>query len=89
MPGFVKSALEDHALMQDYLDRPAYQQNDYIGRINQAKQEATKQKRLKQMLSELKRGGVYMNMAPPPLPKSNMPMHINGILAALHIYRKN
>lgn len=63
IPDFVKSALEDHALMQDYLDRPAYQQNDYIGWINQAKQEATKQKRLKQMLSELKQGGVYMKMA--------------------------
>lgn len=49
--------------MQDYLDRPAYQQNDYIGWINQAKQEATKQKRLKQMLSELKQGGIYMKMA--------------------------
>ena len=65
MPGFVKSALEDHALMQDYLERPAYQQNDYIGWINQAKQEATKQKRLNQMLAELKRGGVYMKMAHP------------------------
>ena len=45
MPSFVKAALEDHALMQDYLERPAYQQNDYIGWINQAKQKATKQKR--------------------------------------------
>ena len=63
MPDLVKSSLEDHALMQDYLDRPAYQQNDYIGWINQAKQEATKQKRLKQMLYELKQGGVYMKMA--------------------------
>lgn len=65
MPSFVKAALEDHALMQDYLERPAYQQNDYIGWINQAKQKATKQKRLNQMLAELKRGGVYMKMAHP------------------------
>ncbi len=65
MPNFVKAALENHALMQDYLDRPAYQQNDYIGWINQAKQEATKQKRLSQMLAELKQGGVYMKMSHP------------------------
>ena len=65
MPSFVKAALEDHALMQDHLERPAYQQNDYIGWINQAKQKATKQKRLNQMLAELKQGGVYMKMAHP------------------------
>ncbi|MBT3046071.1 MAG: YdeI/OmpD-associated family protein [Candidatus Thiodiazotropha sp. (ex Clathrolucina costata)] len=63
MPSFVKEALEDNAIMQDYLERPAYQQNDYIGWINQAKQEETKQKRLNQMLAELKQGGVYMKMA--------------------------
>ena len=62
MPTFVKSALEVHALMSDYLERPAYQQNDYIGWINRAKQNATKQKRLSQMLAELKQGGVYMKM---------------------------
>lgn len=65
MPSFVKTALEDNALMQDYLERPAYQQNDYIGWINQAKQDATKQKRLNQMLAELKQGGVYMKMVHP------------------------
>jgi uncharacterized protein YdeI (YjbR/CyaY-like superfamily) len=65
MPSFVKAALEDNDLMQDYLERPAYQQNDYIGWINRAKQEATKQKRLNQMLVELKQGGLYMKMAHP------------------------
>ena len=65
MPEFVKSALEESGLMADYKARPAYQQNDYIGWINQAKQEKTKQKRLAQMLDELKRGGVYMKMAHP------------------------
>ena len=65
MPDFVKEALKNECLMEDYLARPAYQQNDYIGWINQAKSEATKQKRLKQMLTELKRGGVYMNMSHP------------------------
>lgn len=65
MPSFVKVALEDNSLMQDYLKRPAYQQNDYLGWINQAKQEITKQKRLNQMLAELKQGGVYMKMVHP------------------------
>lgn len=65
MPDFVKKELKDQALMQEYLQRPAYQQNDYIGWINQAKQEVTKRKRLNQMLAELKQGGVYMKMAHP------------------------
>ena len=65
MPGFVKSALENNGLMADYKNRPAYQQNDYIGWINQARLEKTKRKRLEQMLDELKRGGVYMKMAHP------------------------
>lgn len=82
MPSFVKAALEDHALMQDYLERPPYQQNDYIGWINQAKQEATKQKRLSQMLAELKHGGVYMKMAHPASVKSQyqckLIMNYNG-----------
>ncbi|MBZ2167429.1 YdeI/OmpD-associated family protein [Marinobacter sp. F4216] len=54
MPSFVKAVLEEQSLMQDYLNRPAYQQNDYIGWINQAKRDATKEKRLNQMLAELK-----------------------------------
>jgi len=65
MPSFVKKALEDNSLMNDYRERPAYQQNDYLGWINQAKQKSTKQKRLNQMLTELKLGGVYMKMAHP------------------------
>lgn len=65
MPDFVKAALEEHALMKEYLERPAYQQNDYLGWINQAKRKETKQKRLNQMLAELKQGGVYMKMAHP------------------------
>ncbi|MDO3722835.1 YdeI/OmpD-associated family protein [Marinobacter sp. chi1] len=65
MPSFVKAALEEQSLMQDYLNRPAYQQNDYIGWINLAKRDATKEKRLNQMLAELKQGGVYMNMPHP------------------------
>ena len=65
MPSFVRAALKDHGLMNDYLERPAYQQNDYIGWINQARHDATKQKRLNQMIAELKQGGVYMRMSHP------------------------
>ncbi len=65
MPSFVKTALEEHDLMRDYLDRPEYQQNDYIGWISRAKQDATKRKRLIQMLFELKQGGIYMKMSHP------------------------
>lgn len=62
MPEFIHEALNSHGLMEAYLSRPPYQQNDYIGWINRAKLESTKQKRLNQMLDELKKGGVYMKM---------------------------
>ncbi|HEV2667392.1 MAG TPA: YdeI/OmpD-associated family protein [Blastocatellia bacterium] len=63
MPEFVRTALEGRNLMRAYLQRPAYQQNDYIGWISRAKMSATQQKRLEQMLDELFRGDVYMKMA--------------------------
>lgn len=62
MPEFFRDALESHGLMDAYLSRPHYQQNDYIGWVTRAKLETTKHKRLNQMLNELERGGVYMNM---------------------------
>jgi len=65
MPEFVLRSLEESGLMEDYLDRPAYQQNDYIGWIQRAKREVTRRKRLDQMLDELRRGGVYMKMDRP------------------------
>jgi uncharacterized protein YdeI (YjbR/CyaY-like superfamily) len=70
MPGFVKQALEKSNLMGEYKSRPAYQQNDYIGWINDAKLKETKEKRLQQMLEELKKGGVYMKMPHPPSRKN-------------------
>lgn len=63
MPAFVKEALEKNKLMNAYNIRPPYQRNDYIGWITRAKREETKQKRLNQMLDELKRGDKYMNMS--------------------------
>jgi predicted unusual protein kinase regulating ubiquinone biosynthesis (AarF/ABC1/UbiB family) len=66
MPGFVKRALEGRGLTTAYRQRPAYQRNDYIGWIRGAQREETKKKRLRQMLEELDRGGVYMKMAHSP-----------------------
>lgn len=65
MSDFIKLALKERDLMRAYKARPAYQQNDYLGWINTAKRQATKEKRLRQMLDELGSGGVYMNMKHP------------------------
>jgi uncharacterized protein YdeI (YjbR/CyaY-like superfamily) len=62
MPEYIREALSARGLMDAYRARPDYQQNDYIGWITRAKREATKEKRLKQMLGELERGDKYMNM---------------------------
>jgi uncharacterized protein YdeI (YjbR/CyaY-like superfamily) len=62
MPGYVKKALQDKKLMVAYVERPPYQQNDYVFWITRAKREETKQKRLDQMIRELKNGKLYMNM---------------------------
>ncbi|WP_363157901.1 YdeI/OmpD-associated family protein [Yoonia sp.] len=43
--------------------RPWYQRNDYLGWIMRAKRDATKVRRLQQMLDELRAGDAYMNMA--------------------------
>ncbi len=62
MPDFFREALNTRGLMDAYRARPPYQQNDYIGWIQRAKLESTRQKRLNQMLDELERGRVYMKM---------------------------
>jgi uncharacterized protein YdeI (YjbR/CyaY-like superfamily) len=63
MPPFVREALLAEVLMSLYDSRPHYQRNDYIGWITRAKREATRTKRLNQMLDELRRGDTYMGMA--------------------------
>ncbi len=63
MPAFVRAALDDRELMEAYNARLPYQRNDYLGWIIGAKQEATRMKRLNQMLDELQAGNRYMNMA--------------------------
>jgi uncharacterized protein YdeI (YjbR/CyaY-like superfamily) len=62
MPADVAEALRAAAVLDAYNGRPAYQQNDYIGWITRAKLPATRQKRITQMLDELRSGGVYMKM---------------------------
>ncbi len=62
MPDFILDALIERRLMDAYRARPRYQQNDYIGWITRARRETTRQKRLTQMLDELKSGGKYMKM---------------------------
>lgn len=63
MPDDVRALLDAHALVQAYGERPAYQRNDYLGWIGRAKRPEARKKRIAQMLDELKRGGVHMNMA--------------------------
>ena len=63
MPTFMAEALARHELLEAYRSRPPYQRNDYIGWITSAKREATREKRLRQMLDELERGDTYMKMA--------------------------
>ena len=62
MPDFVREALGRKELMASYEARPAYQRNDYLRWIASPAREPTRRKRLDQMLDELKRGDVYMNM---------------------------
>lgn len=62
MPDWMKEAIAARGVAEKYRERPAYQQNDYVYWITSPKTEATRQKRLKQMLDELEAGGVYMRM---------------------------
>ena len=62
IPEYIKKALKEHALVKAFDERPAYQQNDYIGWITRAKRQATIEKRLAQMLNELESGDRYMKM---------------------------
>lgn len=62
IPDFIHEALQKNGLMDAFLARPPHQRIDYIGWITRVRLTPTRQKRLNQMLDELKRGGVYMNM---------------------------
>lgn len=62
MPDDVADALSLAGLRAAYESRPPYQRNDYIGWITRAKQPATREKRLRQMLDELRAGDAYMGL---------------------------
>ncbi len=68
MPDFVKQTLEKRCLTRACKDRPAYQQNDYLGWICRAKRAETQVKRLTQM-RKLEMGGLYMKMKYTPSTK--------------------
>ncbi len=72
MPDFVHNALIERHLLGTFHERPAYQQNDYIGWIARAKRVDTQMKRLNQMLEELTSGDSYMKMSYQP-PKLDHP----------------
>ncbi len=63
IPDDVAHALTGGGLWDHYRARPPYQQNDYIGWITRGKRQETREKRLKQMLDELRAGDAYMGMA--------------------------
>jgi hypothetical protein len=62
MPAWIRQAIVDAGLMDEYRSRPPYQRNDYLGWIISPKLETTRQRHLGQMLAELAIGNVYMNM---------------------------
>ncbi len=63
VPEAIAEALAPADLTQAYAARPQYQRTDYLNWIARAKQPATKQRRLTQMLAELKAGDVYMRQS--------------------------
>lgn len=65
MPDDILQLLKSEKVYKDYLARPAYQQNDYLGWISRAARAETRAKRINQMITELKEGGVYMKMDHP------------------------
>ena len=62
IPEDVLERLLQENLLTAYQQRPAYQQNDYLAWFSRAKQQQTRQKRIEQMLHELRDGHVYMRM---------------------------
>lgn len=65
MPDDVAKSLMTAGVRRRYNARPNYQRNDYVGWINRARTVKTREKRIAQMIDELRRGGVYMKMPHP------------------------
>ena len=61
MQDFIKEALLQQGLMDAYRNRPAYQQNDYIGWITRAKRPGYPSDIII-LLEELESGDRYMKM---------------------------
>lgn len=70
VPKDVDVAIDEAGVRKDYELRPPYQQNDYVGWISRAASDATRAKRIQQMLAELEVGGVYMGMKHGPSTKA-------------------
>ncbi len=62
MPPDIHVRLEIAQMRDAYNARPAYQRNDYLAWIGRAKREATREKRIVQMLDELAGGTTYMKL---------------------------
>ena len=69
MPEDIRNVLAAHDVSKEYERRPHYQRNDYLGWIARAKRPETRQKRIAQMIAELKQGGIYMGMKHGPSKK--------------------
>ena len=66
MPPDVDQELRSAGVLDAYRERPAYQRNDYLGWIGQAQRDVTRANRVRQMVDELRQGGVYMGMPHAP-----------------------
>jgi len=62
MPRDVEKRLYEENLMDTFRSRPPYQRNDYLGWILKAKRPETRERRIAQMLEELRNGNKYMGM---------------------------
>ncbi|WP_191987980.1 DUF1801 domain-containing protein, partial [Lacticaseibacillus baoqingensis] len=61
VPETIAQAMVAAGVTAAYAARPLYQRTDYLNWIALAKQQATQQRRLDQMLAELTAGNVYVN----------------------------
>jgi hypothetical protein len=62
LPANLRNVLIQEDLLAAYEARPFYQRNDYIRWIADAKREETVNKRIAQMVEELRSGNLYMKM---------------------------
>ncbi|NLG89396.1 MAG: YdeI/OmpD-associated family protein [Clostridiaceae bacterium] len=62
VPEDIEKRLIKENLMEAYKNRPPYQQNDYLGWILKARRPETREKRIVQMIEELRSGDRYMGM---------------------------